>query len=192
MMRKIFMGTVVLAVFILLNGCDSGQKLINDPNMQVNLIGTDSFPRQLVGRWRSDRFGWEIEFAKNGAISSIVHPLGNIEVSEGHETSVPLIFNGKGVVRPGKWIVEYDKTTRNLTVEINLDSFVFQKLEDVVEGKSKDIFSGPISGDGTQWEAFWQTYPEYIITTDIYNKKVLPIDDEQHDAGVLIFQKIGR
>jgi hypothetical protein len=184
------LGPVFLcAVIVALTGCHGPAKAINDPNMQVILIGTNKLPSQYVGRWVADREGWEINIEKDGRVSSIVHTIGRAPLINGHTTTVDLIENGKGTIRAGKWIVQYNDKTKELVVEINIDKFRFVKGQQIVEGSSQDIFMGTISKDNQHWVAAWTSFPKYYVTTEAYNYYELPRDEGSEDQGFLDFVK---
>jgi len=100
-----------------------------------------------------------------------------------------LVDNGKGTIRAGKWIVQYNEKTKELVVEINLEKFQFVKGQQVVQGSSQDFFIGSLSKDNQHWTAAWTSFPKYYVTTEGYNDYQLPSDEGSEDQGLLDFVK---
>jgi hypothetical protein len=164
-----------------------GQKNMGETPM--SLI-KNNLPKELAGRWGADRNSWEITIEPNGVISSVVHTIGGQKVVAGRVNTYELIRQGEGIVKPGPWSAVYDPNTRILTVEIALEYFKWQVGEQVVEGSSYDIFTGPVSPTWKVWQAEWKAYPEYIVSTDKVQKKRLPVENDEVDEGILIFAKV--
>lgn len=180
---------ILCCVFLLsLMGC----QVPGNKGVEITIEGTGGSPELLAGTWKADRGGWEINFEPNGSISSVVHTIGRIQLEPLKTKTVPLKKGGKGVYRPGKWFVNYNTDIRELLVEIELAHFKTELGQNVVEGKSTDIFAGPVSEDGTQWQAQWFSYPEYYVTTDKYDHHKLPIDPNESSRGLLVFSKIDK
>ncbi|MBN2511413.1 MAG: hypothetical protein JXB18_00610 [Sedimentisphaerales bacterium] len=186
---KSLVAIISCAVIMALMGCHGPAKAINDPNMQVILIGTNKLPSQFVGKWAADREGWEINIEKDGRISSIIHTIGRAPMKNGHTTTVDLVDNGKGTIRAGKWIVQYNEKTKELVVEINIEKFQFVKGQQVVQGSSQDFFIGSLSKDNQHWVAAWTSFPKYYVTTEGYNDYQLPSDEGSEDQGFIDFVK---
>ncbi len=189
MLRKILLIVGLMGIAVL-SGCQSGNKKVEDPNEnKVILIGTDSFPKELVGQWAANAGGWEISFEENGSISSFVHTIGRVRVKTGQTTIIPLIENGKGTFKPGKCFVQYTADTRELAVEIVLNSYCMKKGKEVIEGNSRDVFIGKVSGNGWTWAANWMTFPKFVVTTEGYRKYELPMRPGDEEQGDVIFSK---
>lgn len=178
----------VIAAF-LLTGCQGPAKTTNDPNMVVLLTDSKAFPKKLAGKWIEAENKWEITFEKNGTVSSILHPFGLVNIVPGKTTIVPLIDDGNANIQAGKCVVQYSHQTRELVIEINIDNMLWNKGKEILEGNSKDIIWGKVSDDGTTWEAQWQSFPKYFVTTEGYNKYELPMDEGGDDKGIIVFKK---
>lgn len=174
----------------LLAGCWSNSTVESEGGVDVYVDGDGQFPEYLVGRWKSDQGGWEIEFEQNGTISSAIISLGRVTIQPGRVTTVPMISGGEGVFVPGNWIVQCMQEQRQLIVEIVIDRFSTELGENIVYGKSRDFFVGQVSKDGTLWQAERYSYPEYFVDTDKYHNYLLPVDPNENPRETLLFQKV--
>ena len=168
-----------------LAGCQNANR-----GVEVIIEGGGEFPEFLVGRWKADKHGWEFVFEPDGAISSAVISLGRVRIRPGEITTVPMKMGGKGVFEPGEWMVYYAPAGRELTVKISLKNFYMELGEDVLEGKSTDIFAGPISQDGKVWLADWTSFPDYTAHTAKYPNFKMSGDPNQGVTDSLIFEKV--
>jgi len=180
---------LVLAGFaVLLSGLAGCQ----DPNKGIEVIieGGGEFPEFLVGKWRADRDGWEFVFEPDGTISSAVISLGRVRMKPGEITTVPMKMGGKGVFEPDEWMVHYAPVGRELMVKISLKNFYVELGKGALEGKSTDIFAGPISQDGKVWQVDWTSFPDYTAHTAEHPNFNL---SERTDSGItksLVFEKV--
>jgi hypothetical protein len=177
---------LILCLFILfLAGCGSSQKAV-----EVTVDGNGVFPENLAGLWRSNNNVWDIYLQPDGTISWAVISLGEVKIEPGKTKTVPMRMEGKGVFEPGLWTVTYLQKQRQLSVEIAIDSFRTELGEDVIHGKTRDIFTGPVSPDGTLWQAERYSYPEYTVDTKQYKNYTLPVDPNENPKEILLFKKI--
>ena len=123
-------------------GCQNDKKVI-----KTKTDDDKQFPEFLVGIWQSDQFNWGFKFERDGSISKLKHTMGmmiNVEegglYEEGTEGST-------GVYVLGPCEADYEPQTRQLKVTIILDHFRMELPVGVLEGNSKDYFSGPVSED---------------------------------------------
>ena len=189
------MGKILLSLIglIVLAGCQTRYRQVSDLNSDIILIGASSFPREMVGVWYNKEYGWKLKFERDGHLSEIIHTIGRQEVVAGQATTFPLIEGGTGVIVPGPWQVQYNGKTRELAVEVNLDSFKYNINNNEVRGSSKDLFVGVLSSkEGNIWRTDWVSLPEYIATTaDVsYVDYQVPIGLGQEDKGVIVFEKV--
>ncbi len=168
-----------------LAGCQNANR-----GIEVIIEGGGEFPQFLVGRWKADKDGWEFVFEPNGAISSAVISLGRVRMKPGEITTVPMKMGGKGIFEPGKWMVHYTPAGRELIVKISLKNFYVELGKDVLEGKSTDIFTGPVSKDGKVWQVDWTNFPDYTVHTAKYPKFPVHRDPNQGVTYSLIFEKV--
>jgi len=176
-------------VLVFLSGCHWPTKSGQNPNMVIITTDSKPFPKELAGKWTSEKSKWEFTIEKDGAVSSILHPFGLVTIIPGKTTNVPLIDEGKAELKAGKCVVQYTQQSRELIIEVNIDQMKWKKSKEILEGSVKDILWGKVSDDGTMWEAQWQTFPKYIVTTEGYNKYELPMDEGGDDQGVVVFKK---
>ena len=172
------------AVFLSgLVGCQSANR-----GVEVIIEGGGEFPELLVGIWKADKHGWGIVFEPDGTISSAVHTIARFRVKPGQVTT-----GGQGVFEAGKWLVKYTPESRELLVRIVLKQYRFEfeygDQVSVVEGSSEDMFVGEVSEDGQEWRAEWFAFPEYVVTTDIFDHHKLPLDPNDNPRGTLVFRK---
>ena len=139
-----------LSIFQLV-GCQSPAR--NKSGIEVIIEGNGEFPEFLAGVWRADKDGWEFVFEPDGTISSAVITMGRVRMKPGEVTTVPMKMGGKGVFEPGEWMVYYTPVGRELMVKITLKNLYVELCKDTLEGKSTDIFAGPVSQNGKVWHA---------------------------------------
>ncbi len=180
---------VFLLSFSCLVGCNGSAG--NKTGVQVTVDGNGQFPDYLVGRWKANEYGWEFVFEPDGTISSAIHSLARIEMKPGQPTIVPMKKGGQGVFEPGEWLVNYIPDTRELTVQVSLKNFRAQMGDNILEGKSTDIFVGPVSKDGTRWEAVWTSFPDYTAHTSEYPNFDMFPDPNYSETKMLVFEKVG-
>jgi hypothetical protein len=181
----ILSGSICLMV-LLFGGCqDSG---VAERRVEVLVAGGGIFPESLAGRWQAETNGWEFVFEADGTISSAVISLGRTRIVPGQTTVIAMRKGGKGIYEPGKWWVEYVPETRELTVEVVMKRLRLEFGDDLLEGSSKNVFSGRVSEDGRYWWAEWIQMPTYVIYTP--ERYELPFDPEG-SARELVFEKTG-
>ncbi|MHC4692933.1 MAG: hypothetical protein ACYS67_09335 [Planctomycetota bacterium] len=142
-------------VFVLMGifGCQNDEKVI-----KTETDGDKQFPDFLVGVWKSDHSNWGFKFEGDGSISKLEHSLGlMMKVEEGvlYEEGIE---GSTGVYILGPCEADYDPQTRELKVMIILEYFRMEMPIGVLEGSSKDYFSGPVSEDGKVWRVKWLNY----------------------------------
>ena len=166
-------------------GCGSGSRAV-----EVVIEGDGQFPEFLVGRWKADKHSWEFVFEADGTISSAVIALGAVTMKPGETSIVPMVVGGKGIFEPGPWLVHYSPASRELMVEVSLKHFYAEMAGAVMEGKVRDVLVGEIAGDGKSWQADWNSFPEYFVTTHAYRNYKLPADPNDNPQATLIFEKV--
>lgn len=171
-MRCYLWSLAVLSLFVF-SGCSQPEPIRTGPAVEVVVDGDGVFPEFLVGRWKSDDHGWEITFDRDGRISLVRMSFGGFEVTPGKATVVAMKGDGQSVLEPGTWYVEYHKESRELAVEIVIDSFRIEIGTGVVRGSSIDQLVGTVSEDEGLWHASWSSYPTYIVDTEKFSGKQL-------------------
>ncbi len=170
---------------VLLHGCQNP-----DSKVEVIIEGDGAFPDFLVGTWKADTGGWEIVFDPNGAISSAVISLGQVRMKPGQVTTVPMQQGGKGVFKPGPWMVRYSPSQRELLVEITIKEFRTQRGSDVLKGSKHDILVGSVSADGKLWWAERFSRAQYIADTKQYHNRQLAFEPGDKPIEGLLFRKV--
>jgi len=184
-MKKIYL-LLISGLFVLfLTSCNSGRK-----GVEVIVDGNGVFPENLAGLWRSENKVWDIYLEPDGKISWAVISLGAVKIEPGKTTTVPMKMGGEGVFKPGLWTVIYLQNQRELSVEISIDYFHTEMGENVIHGKTRDIFTGPVSQDGALWQAQRFSYPQYVVDTKTYSNYKLPVDPNENPKEILLFRKI--
>jgi hypothetical protein len=176
-----------LLLCLMLAGCQAPKT--DRDNTQVVVEGGGAFPTSLAGRWQADRHGWEMVIEPDGRIASVVLSLGKVEVTGGAKTTVPTMGGGQGTFEPGKWTVYYEPAMKQLTVKITMNHVRVEMAGNVLEGKSTDTFSGPISGPDGIWQAHWSAFTQYKVRTDQGDETDLSTDPTYGETQALVFRK---
>jgi hypothetical protein len=184
-MKQKFRSYIFCSLALLLIGCSSHKNTV-----EVIIDGDGRFPKKLAGLWRSDNNIWDIYLEPDGKLSWAVISLGAVKIEAGKTRTVPMLQGGKGVFVPGQWSVIYLQKQRELSVEIAIDYFRTELGNDVIQGKTRDIFTGSVSQDGTLWQTQRFSYPEYIVDTNSYHNFKLPVDPNDNPKETLLFRKI--
>jgi hypothetical protein len=204
MPRLSFYLTISLYLFLLAAGCtqDEGggkirfassvSSIFHRPSsigIDVYIDGDGKFPDFLVGKWMSDQGDWEIAFNPDGTIEYAVISLARAKIVPGKVTTIPMRLGGQGKFVPGQWSVRYLQKQRQLIAEIVIDSFRIELGNDIVFGKTRDLFSGAVSEKGTIWWTERYSYPEYFVETDKYHNYPLPADPNENPKEMVVFTK---
>ncbi len=187
-MKKIIVLSICSFFVFLPGGCQSSGP--SKSGVEVIIDGNGEFPEFLVGTWQADKGGWEIVFEPDGKISSAVVSLGRVRMKPGEVTNTQMVLGGEGLFRPGRWTVQYTQERRELVVEIAIEHFRVELGDNVVQGKTRDIFVGSVSTDGQLWWADRYKFPEYVVDTKKYPNYKLPFDPNDSSRESLIFQKV--
>jgi hypothetical protein len=142
----------IVFFLITLIGCQSSD------NSSEKINEKSEFPTFMVGTWGTYGKIWTFTFTPDGNVSSFVHGL-DVQVDENN-----LFIENEGtdgaketyVFEPCE--VEYNQEQRELRVVVNLEYFKIELPIGEIEGKSRDVFVGKISEDGTTWNAKWWSY----------------------------------
>jgi hypothetical protein len=186
-MKKIFFLSIYCVFILLPGGCRSQAE--SKSGVDVIIDGNGEFPQFLIGKWLADKGGWEIVLEPDGKISSAVVSLGRVRMKPGETTKTQMVLGGEGLFKPGKWTVQYSPQRRELGIEIAIEHFRVELGENVVQGKTRDLFIGTVSTDGRLWWADRYTFPEYIVDTRKYPNYRLPFDPNESTRESLVFQK---
>lgn len=168
-----------------LGGCQGPKS-----GVEVIIEGGGEFPEFLVGGWKADQDGWEFVFEPDGKLSSVVVSLGRVRMKPGEVTTVPMKMGGKGIYEPGEWNVHYIPAGRELMVRISLKNLYLEMGENVLEGKSTDVFAGPISQNGRVWQVEWTSFPDYVAHTAKHPNFPIFEETDYGFSKTLIFEKV--
>ena len=182
----VLVGCAVLLSVI--GGCQSTAG--NTSGVDVIIEGGGEFPEFIVGKWKADKDGWEFVFEPDGTISSAVISLGRVRMKPGEATTVPMKMGGKGIFEPGEWMVHYAPAGRELMVRITLKNLYVEMGENVLEGKSTDIFAGPVLQDDKVWPVEWTNFPDYVAHTAEHPDFRMSEDPDYGLSKTLIFEKV--
>jgi hypothetical protein len=178
---------VTLSILLMV-GCH--RPLDNRPeSVSVTVEGDEAFPGWIAGQWQADRHGWQFVFEPGGRISSAVISLGRVPVVPGRTTTRPTRGGGQGVFTPGPWTVHYDPQTKELAVKITMEHVRVQMDDNILEGSSTDLFTGPIADDGI-WEAQWTSFTLYTARTPDQTSFDLSTDETYGQTESLVFRKM--
>ena len=75
-------------------------------------------------------------------------------------------------------------------MEIEIENFRVELGENIIKGRTRDIFVGEVSKDGTYWWADQFSYPEYTVDTAKFPNYTLPVDPNENPKESLLFQKV--
>ncbi|MFC1780989.1 hypothetical protein ACFLZ8_01825 [Planctomycetota bacterium] len=188
MKRLSYLSALSLIVFILFfYGCRSND--ITKKAIEVIVDGDGQFPDFLAGRWKAAEGEWEFVFEPDGQISSAVVSIGRVTMKPAQTTTIQMELGGRGVFEPGLWTVQYFQDQRRLIVEISIDYFLTELGENTIQGKTRDLFIGTVSPDGTLWWSERFSYPEYTVNTEAYQNYKLPVDPDENPKESLLFEK---
>ncbi|MCK5175800.1 MAG: hypothetical protein KAR47_20565 [Planctomycetes bacterium] len=157
----------LLAVFICLSalaGCTEPHRTTEVRTGQSAASEDSDFPEIMVGIWETlanDITGkkWGIKFERDGSVKRIIHYLaGPVDLAEGGKLLEGAVEDEFALFIMGPCDAVYDPETEMLEVNIVVDSYTIQKPTFKLEGKMTDLFSGPVSENGTTWETERRTY----------------------------------
>lgn len=152
-MRNLCLVLWCCGIVLMVGGCQSANR-----GMEVILPDGVEFPEQIAGVWKSNdpRSSWALQFEKNGTISWCVVPLGAVKMTPGKVTTLPARHGGQGIFTPGKWTVQYDPQSRELSAEIAIKHFHLDTGPDsAIEGSRTALLIGAVSPDYRVWEVDW-------------------------------------
>jgi len=112
-----------------------------------------------------------------------------VEIVPGQSKSVPRKNGGKDVHKPGVWTVQYSGLSRELAVEIVMDHTFLERGPMLLEGKTRDVFVGEVSGDGRIWETEWFTFPDYVVYGFESEPITFKLTPDKSQLGTVIFEK---
>jgi hypothetical protein len=148
-----FISAQVLAVTL---GCQVPQASKVQSSDQNSLL-----PTEVAGTWQAQDSPWKIVISPDGTISSAVVFMGEVEVKPNQTTKVEMKDGSFSTYKAGTCSVEYNPSTRELFVSIELEKIHIVFLDNVIDGNSVDRFIGPISEDGKTWMADWISVFDY-------------------------------
>ena len=136
----------------------------------------------IAGTWKAQDSPWKIVLSPDGAVSSAVIPMGEVEIKPNQTTRVEMKDGSYSTFKAGDCMVEYTPETRELFVSVEMEKIDIRFLDNVIAGNSIDRFVGPVSEDGKFWMADW-------ITVFDYGPR-FPQEPNDISATPLIFEKI--
>lgn len=88
------------------------------------------------------------------------------------------------------WLVHYNPTNRDLTVNIVLKHIYMELGNTTLDGDITDVIVGPVSEDGDSWQAIWTTFANltgHIPSQDDFD---FSADPNYGFSTELVFKKI--
>jgi len=157
-MKQLIVLSAVVILLSALAGCQQNVQSPKEPS-KVVIAGGGEFPKSLAGTWLCDEQGLEIILKPNGAIASAIMPFGKLKMRSGETIKVnrPGV-KYKAVFQAGVWSVNYEPATGVLTVELSLAHYRTEMIDTVLEGETRDIFTGKVSQDTGIWQAEWFSF----------------------------------
>ena len=111
------------------------------------------FPPSVAGTWQAEGEVWKIVLTPDGEVNSAVVPMATTEVRPNQTTKFEMKDGKLSHITAGECLAEYNPSTRQLFVSIELEDIHIAFPEDTLTGNSLDIFKGPVSRDGKTWNA---------------------------------------
>ena len=111
------------------------------------------FPPSVAGTWQADGEVWKIVLTPDGEVNSAVVLMATTEVRPNQTTKFEMKDGKLSHITAGECLAEYNPSTRQLFVSIELEDIHIAFPEDTLTGNSLDIFKGPVSRDGKTWNA---------------------------------------
>lgn len=152
-----------------------------------DLFKGDGFPECLVGVWKSNNFGWAFRFEPDGTIRKFRHMLAREVDMVADEGVIDMKGPEEGTYALfviGLCETNYEPRTRTLGVKVFLDHFEMKLPNGILEGGSKDYFTGQVSQDCKTWNVEWRI--------DSWLEGADPPDPNLMEANVepLVFTKL--
>jgi len=153
-------------VFCLASGC-------NGP-----ASSNKAFPSFLVGTWQMEGGVWRIVIEPNGTVSSAFVPMGEAEIRPNQTTEFEMADGSKSHITGGEFLAEYNPSTRELFVSIEQKEIYIVLPGYTINGNGLDTFRGPVSKDGSTWNAGWTNVFDYgplfpQDVNDIYTEPIV-------------------
>jgi len=119
------------------------------------------FPPELAGTWQAEGEVWKIVLTPAGEVNSVLVPMAETEVRPNQTTEFEMQDGSFSHITAGECIAEYNPSTRELFVSIELKDIYVSFPADSLAGNSLDIFRGPVSKDGSTWNTEWTNIFDY-------------------------------
>jgi hypothetical protein len=183
------LATILWLACLCTGGCVGGVQG-TDSHVRVTVEGGKPFPPTLAGRWQADRDDWQFVIEPDGRISSAVISFGRVQVKPGQIATVPALNGGKGVFEPGQWVVHYAPDTGDLTIKIAMSHVHVETGQNIIDGRSTDIFVGKVAIEEGVWPVLWTAFSRYTIRTAETSSAELPTDPDKGETNALVFRKV--
>lgn len=163
-----------------------------DPNLiagvPVVIEGGGEFPDFLTGIWVQEGPLKRAFYFENGCLDMMILGIARAPVKPHSRVEIPLIEGGVGKFTSGKWFASYNPQTRELAVEIVIESFSLVMPRESLAGSIREVYIGKISEDGTRWDVDYEGYPYFIVNTSTFKDHVLHRPEEVVE-DTLVFTK---
>lgn len=155
-------------VFLLFGGCQVPVR--NNSGVEVFVKDGGKFPRFLAGTWEANKNNdlnyWRIVFEPDGAISSAVIPLGEVEVRPNQTTEYEGPKGEPGFFKAGDFQVYCNPQSRELSVNIKIKQFYLERVLEwnvILKGSWEYFIVGDVSEDGKTWEGGVFSSPDITV-----------------------------
>ncbi|MHC5184999.1 MAG: hypothetical protein ACYSPI_12105 [Planctomycetota bacterium] len=189
---------MALSLSVILAGCGHQRTKQDpapaDPNqlvLPVEIVGGGEFPSFLTGDWKEDGVkNRKFEFSSDGNLQTMWFWLSQAPIKHNATVEMPLREGGKGRFKSGQWHAQYNPFTRQLEIEIVIESFSLEipNPPEKLEGSVREYYFGPISEDGTRWDVDYTGFLEIYATTEEVNKKPLHNPDEVVEETITFYK----
>ena len=189
---KYVRGVLLCSLFLFgVLGCESPWPVLG-PNGRPAL-------EDIAGTWQAEDSPWKIVLTPQGTVESAFMEFGRMEIKPQSTEHLQGWRGEPGVINVGSCPVSFDPKTGELTVEIVLDYFSMAMGNQLLQGRSTEVFRGPVSPDGLTWQATQYTgLDAFVLERDPNDpanpekfREIAPLDTNPNvPADELIFKKL--
>ena len=173
MKQRFYILSCLVLILSVLTGCQESADTNNATEMVIK--DDQQFPKFVSGRWKGDKWGWEIVFGPENTLSSAVIPLGQVKIRPYQATEVQGRGGQPGIFEAGDCEVNYDPQSHEVSVSIEMKR-VYMDMGSIIDGSCAYFLIGDFSEDGKIWYANVFTKLDLnVLTPDPNSSKDKPV-----------------